>query len=49
MAFEQDTAEVADARPIVSLAKDVGMPRKQSCTDFMLFDTGQRPVHVESQ
>ena len=49
MAFEHDTAEVADARPSVSLANDVGMPRKQSCMDFMLFNTGQRPVHVESQ
>ena len=49
MAFEHDTAAVADARPSGLLADDVGMPRMQSCMDFMLFDTCQRPVHVESQ
>src|ERR671910_1434249 len=49
MAVEYDMARIADGRPKIPLADDIGMSRMQSCLDFMCFNTDQRPVQVESQ
>src|SRR6266511_3341447 len=49
MAIEYDMARMADVRPKILLADDIGMSRMHSCLDFMRLNTDQRPVHIESQ
>ena len=40
---------MADGRPKIQRADDIGMSRMQARLNCMRFDTDQRPVQVESQ